>query len=352
MNLEEYLGSLADVPGIVVAQREQVLSGELLLVQGEKGDFGTIPQLIVESYAALVQLARSWEEEIAASQRPGVLLFRGQTRDYCKGIASRVIPAGFRGDNTWADPAKMGDHLRAEAAKWEAVVASLLGIPSREFAFSHICQGRGDSSEMKRFYLNRSPTAKLIGDPRFLAVLKHYGFPTPNLDVTTDLRVALWFALHRARTGSDGLIHFSPVANQVQPASVLNGTAAARAEWLATTPSVYVFAEWHDESTIDLTKLEGLSAIARRPSRQAAWSLPFVVSDLTPLGVWGSRSYGVPVRFVPRDWLPRAVFKLAFSTDDLPSDLQYLTAAHLFPEDDPVYRALDSADVPLLARYR
>src|ERR1700740_3166527 len=207
MNLEEYLESLADLPAVASSQRDQILSGRLLLVRGEKGDFGTIPQLIVESYAALVQLARSWEEEISASKRHGILLFRGQTRDYCTGIASRVIPAGFRGDNTWADPVRLGDHLRHEAAAWEVVLLHLLGATKESFAFWHTFRGRGDEPD---FYFNRSPTAKLVGDPRFLAVLKHYGFPTPNLDVTTDLRVALWFALHRAHLGSDGLIRFSP----------------------------------------------------------------------------------------------------------------------------------------------
>lgn len=358
MNLDEYMMQIDHLPKEFAAeQRDQIHSGRLAIVVGAKTrpDVGVIPQLLVRSYAEFVQCTESWLHQVAAEVRPGVILFRGQRRDYCDGIARRVIPTALRDGTVASDLEQNSEDMRRAIANWTSVLSSHLGVSEGAFGLGLSYKVRHDPPAATRFYYDGQLLGKLY-DPRLLAVLKHYGFPTFNLDVTADAAIALWFALHAATRDSDGLIQFSAIdveslVADEPPLPSDSSSPNASEEWITGLPSVYLFAEWADEQLIDLTAISELSGVAERPVRQSAWSLPFFPPHLTPAGDWGSTVYSKPIAFAQHDWLPRAVFKIAFSSRNVPANLHHLCPAYLFPKDDRIYNALLEKDVPFLAKY-
>lgn len=247
-------------------------------------------------------------------------LFRGQYRDYFDSAQIlTVTPASWRSD--------FGDEyylLRSETldrmlAPWASVVEEL----------------DLSSYSMGRVHWIRRSAVRILSNPFLLALVMHYGFPTPALDVTPDPWVALWFALHRAIKDEAG--HFV-----YRPASEVNSQ---------DRPSLYIYLQQDrpENPVIDISALDGLREHALRPFRQSATALPFVTFDSWQSGGMDSgtgQSSGPSIRW------PSAVVKVNFGAQELHSARPDLVADYLFPKDEDLYRKLVEANVPSVAIYR
>ena len=263
-------------------------------------------------------------------------VLRGQSRDYFDddGFLS-VLPYSFRTPElrdefewTLRRSSRLDDMLSA----WESVLSSL-GIDVDSLGRKErILDGQ------KIIVHDRAATTRVASNPQFGAILQHYGFPTPHLDATDSAAVALYFALHHARITPDGLLY--------EPVEGADG--AARKEPI---PTLHIFLAHSpldlSAPTIELQSLLDLVQVARRPVVQQAHSLTFVVHHFDVVGVEHRVLYAE--RFFPR--FPVAVVKLSFSYALAAKRFGALAQRELFPRDEPLYKALLSANAPRLTRY-
>lgn len=277
-------------------------------------------------------------------------LFRGQVRDYFDRSTGRLLVtpmilrprwlgAYYVATSRWSD----------EVRPWFQVLHDL-GIDTGS--------GIGVGSDLLRdsgFDLPQGlsvshPTAVARANPVVAGVLQHYGFPTGNLDVTSDATVALWFALHTAVKARDGRIAFRPRRSAGSPRGSPPGPAD-----LAQTPSLYIFVQPPFSAgdlremypIVFLNQVKRLIAVAQRPVVQEAASLPFLGIHVYPASPYARMPvFGDTIR---SRW-PAAVVKLHFPFRDL--GRADMTAQAIFPSDEPLYRRLCAANVPHLARYR
>jgi hypothetical protein len=104
-----------------------------------------------------------------------------------------------------------------------------------------------------------SPTCEL--DYAVMALAQHYGIPTHGLDVTTDLDVALWFALNRYVRGTDDLISYVPLEH--------HDWGSDRERW----PVLLLFQNVTQSvagSLHQCDELEAFGLVAARPRAQSA----------------------------------------------------------------------------------
>lgn len=78
----------------------------------------------------------------------------------------------------------------------------------------HVQNSGGYEPAHRFFQTGRAWTfATREGHLTLLAYAQHYGLPTPALDVTTDIGVALWFALHRLRKTGENALSITPATD-------------------------------------------------------------------------------------------------------------------------------------------
>lgn len=281
-----------------------------------RGDWSwKIPVVTAGSLDAYLALAE--QSQVAGEY---VTLFRGQTRDYLDdrtGIS--FLPAAFRtreSASEWMLP-RFSEEMQRGVTVWLDCLEEH-GIVSR--------------------FVDPRASAQILRTPEILAVMKHYGFPTPSLDASADPLVALWFATHNAVCTANRWSH-EPF---VRPGPGSETT---------DLPSVYVFQQRIDEQdvpVVDLRGLEALRDVAERPFAQTAFGLPFEWIDHSfsdriegGLGLTSSTEYRYP----------SVLIKIDFGADELLARQPDLSARTLFPPDDPIYRALLESRAPQLAVY-
>jgi FRG domain len=297
-----------------------------------------IPQHVVQTPSELEAILAEYESFAGFLECTSLL--RGQNRDYLddEGFLS-VLPSSYRTQELRNEFSWIGDpssQLTNMLVAWEKVLISVdvdcSGTDRREGVLDGGTQ---------IILSDRRATTRIASNPQFGAILQHYGFPTPHLDVTSSAAVALYFAHHRTRMTPNGLlfepVEDTPLASQHEPIPTLH---------------IY-FANSDLDSgalTIDLKSLPDLVRVARRPVAQLAHSFTFVV-HATSINDLGDGDYTVRYmeRFYPR--FPVAVVKLSFPYSVAEGRFQKLTQQELFPTDEPLYTALLSANAPYLARY-
>jgi len=302
------------------------------------GSVHVIPQHVAHTPSELAALLAEYESLAKILDSRCVL--RGQNRDYFEDDGSlSVLPSSFRTQKLrdefeWTN--RWSSHLDGTLRAWEAVLRSL----------SVDCDSMGRKEGVldggqKIILHDRSATNRVASNPQFGAILQHYGFPTPHSHATSSAAVALYFALHGARTTPDGLL-FEPVEGahlgcQNEPIPTLHIYLAHSAFDLGAP-------------TIDLQSLPDLMRVARRPVVQQAHSLTFLVHNFG-INDLGDGDYTVVFweQFFPR--FPVAVVKLFFPYVLASNQFRPLKQRELFPTEEPLYEALLSANAPYLARY-
>lgn len=277
-------------------------------------------------------------------------LFRGQVRDYFDRSTGRLLVTPMILRPRWLEAYYVeNNRWHDEVQPWFRVLRDLgIDTGSGIDVSSDLLKDSG--FDLPEGLSVSHPTAVMRANPVVAGILQHYGFPTGHLDVTSDATVALWFALHTTFKARDGRISFRPRRGAGAPRGSPPGPAD-----LAHTPSVYIFVQPPFSAgslremypVVFLNQVERLVAVARRPVIQAAASLPFIGIHVYPASPYAS----LPVFGSQVCWRwPAAAVKLHFAFRDLGrSDM---TAQVIFPDDEPLYQRLCSANVPHLARYR
>jgi hypothetical protein len=264
-------------------------------------------------------------------------LLRGQNCDYFDAHGDFcVLPSAFRtlklrGLFAWIP---RGSRLDQQLSVWDTVLCSVgIDVESR-------VKKKLPLEDGGNVYLHaREAAVRIASNPELGAILQHYGFPTPHLDVTSSAAVALYFALHKAKKTRAGLC-FEPIeTNQLDPRSPVE-----------RFPSVHVyFSSAHFDlhaETIDLCSLPDLVKVAQRPVAQHAYSLACVAHDLH-LSIESDVRWSTEYHLR----LPIAIIKVAFPYVAASGCFEVMRQRELFPTDEPIYRALFSARAPYLARY-
>jgi hypothetical protein len=276
-------------------------------------------------------------------------VFRGQTRDFYNATGSLIVlPAVARSSRLHLQYLHHHRKFSEAMQPWLAVLESL-GINTHTgLEFDHEAPG-WDGRVLYGKLRVGSRVALLRANPVVAGILQHYGFPTDHLDVSTDPIVSLWFALHageKVRRRGISFRALSPAAHTTR------GTPPQPAD-VADVPTLHVYLQppapvedmQQKYALVYLTRLSTLTAVASRPVRQSAVSLPCGEFRL----VFYPR---VQLPFVSTNtnlrW-PAALIKLYFPFEAL--DRQDLTQEVLFPRDEPLYRRLLECKVPHLAVY-
>lgn len=282
----------------------------------------------VADVPAYLDICRRYTATAAHGGEGWKCVFRGQWREHrsADGFIS-VTPMSWRSDlHTLYE--LDAPELHARLHPWVAVLEAM-GL-SGQTGLVHAWR---EDEQTLRFYRDGRSGGRVLTNPYLLALLMHYGFPTPSLDVTPDPAVALWFALHREVRDRVGRVRYADVS----PSDV------------DADPVVYVYLQPNrrDHPVVELAGIPELRDIALRPGRQSATALPF-------------RSYFAQQSIVTQGWAtweedchrwPSAAIKPTFTDDELRVAYPELGSAHLFPQDDPVYRELIAARVPDMRVY-
>ncbi len=169
------------------------------------------------------------------------LCLRGQNGEYS---FRRSIPNPRMKDATGAEPSVMPSFWRKFSGKWEErfnqrYLQLFQRVPNPDLLIYHgipnwerlaeintAKYGEHDMSDLEDFpdwasqeYYRRFINFKVEGTHRddIPLVEQHYGVPTPSLDVTSDLAVALFFASHRFRQDGHGRAYFEPYSSNDAP---------------------------------------------------------------------------------------------------------------------------------------
>jgi hypothetical protein len=302
------------------------------LVSTGEGHF--IPRHLAHTPRDLVNFLAEYQR--FAERFASRCLLRGQNRDYFDEGELSVEPSAFRtprlrglfaGRPHWS-------RLDEQLTLWEPILCSV-GIDVDSRVKHRLRLEHGGEVSLHA----RHAAARIASNPELGAILQHYGFPTPHLDVTSSAAVALYFALHKSTKTRAGLC-FKPVdVRRLGSVSLIE-----------PFPSIHVyFSSAHFDlraETVDLCSLQDLIRVARRPSAQHAYSLTCVAHDV---GLAPKSFLSYSTDYHPRR--PVAIIKVAFPYASASGCFEPLTQRELFPTDEPIYKALLRARAPHLVRY-
>lgn len=274
------------------------------------------------------------------SGKSHVCLFRGQTRDYFDGNHLSIAPVAYR-KAKWKKMYYSNKKELFEAlSPWEYVLSNIFSLNLRSGAVFTFQEEGDDPRVIRRFAIDATPDGRISFNPTLMALLQHYGFPTPCLDVTSDPLIALWFSLHKADI-RDGKIFYTPIAD-------VFGNNQPDVNF--KQPSVYVYLENLNNFVYDLTQIDNIQEVAGRPFVQHAFSLSFRKTLPTAYGSRGTPKM-VEVWDSPTSRPPACVLKIHFPAEELSRLEPYLTMKHLFPKREPMYEKLVENNVPYVVRY-
>lgn len=337
MDRDDLLG--AWLLGMTVPSELRKLMSEGLAV--EASSRFVIPILhahTLDEYLKIIEDKIGTENELV----PKPYYLRGQTRDHFpSGNRLEVLPPAYR-SLEWRRryiSEEKSDELQKFISPWLDCLRREMEIEIGPAYFQEFSLP-GDPPIMRRFAKSSLPSDLVINNPGVMAVLQHYGFPTPCLDVTRSPIVALWFALHRSDPVSEGVRAFRPVRYS-------EGSSSDSLDSLWEIPSVHIFREPPPYSpVIDYGEYDWLNRIAIRPSLQFAASLPFRTVGLSiypSAGVYWAR--------YPKERSPVGVIKIHFLVDQLRARYPNLSQESLFPNEDHLHKAFCRVCPPYFIRY-
>ncbi|MCK4735900.1 MAG: FRG domain-containing protein, partial [Methanophagales archaeon] len=219
----------------------------------------------IKDYLSLIETYIGTENNLV--QRPFYL--RGQNEDHFLNGRLQILPPAYRRLEWWSlynrIDTNLAKELRGLLDPWEDCLRKEFGR-SFGLAYVKILYFPEDPPNAQRVVTSNLPSVLVVNNILAMAVLQHYGFPTPCLDVTRSPAIALWFALHKAHTVDEGVTYRA--LESVEHSAVNN------IDSLRHLPSVYIFYEFVPEPpTIDYGEFKWLKKISIRPYLQSAASL-------------------------------------------------------------------------------
>jgi tetratricopeptide (TPR) repeat protein len=167
----------------------------------------------------------------------------------------------------------------------------------------------GDLEELHDRWFNTSSSVAATWDTAVMALAQHYGIPTPGLDITSSLEVALWFATNKFNKDANGQSRYIKVTQ--------SEWETEREMW----PVVYFILPVSNSlkpSIRSIQHLEELGLIALRPKHQHGFF--FMGADTIHQNRMAEALVCV-VRLQPAEWETGLTFKELFPS----------------PEEDPSY---------------
>lgn len=152
-------------------------------------------------------------------------------------------------------------------------------------------------------------------DAAVMALGQHYGIPTPGLDVTTSLEVAIWFATNEFTKIAEGQARYVPL--------LTNALSSNPASW----PTIYIFhpVTWTQAPSIQpIYSIEKLGLDAVRPNQQAAFF--FMGGHGTHLNRAAEALVAI-VRLGPVQWSTGLKYRKLFPPPELDPAYRYLLEA-------------------------
>ncbi len=278
-----------------------------------------LPVFLAETPEDLEELARIFQAKAAAFECE--CLFRGQSQDFFdKDGLLHCLPAAYRAPELLA----LYKGQAPESKPWLEVLRSH-GIDLQRKVDYVIVQPDG----CKTFISIPGLRGLLQTNKAVAGLLQHYGFPTTSLDVTSELWVAVFFALRRA----------------VQEEELTRYEDLPR----AAEPSLYIFLHRHsnERPIFDLREVAP-NVRNSRPTRQSAFAFPIdnqfywnLDRDPEFCQSWSLDA----LRY------PTAIVKLGFTYSAVRARGRGYRTRELFPRRDSFYRDLIAVEAPFLVRY-
>lgn len=290
-----------------------------------------VPVLYVRDMTDLTRVC-SWLFR-SKLERGFKFLFRGQTKDYFDSTGRLIIDPPLLRDPQFQGRSDFSvfdfNHLWEFSEEFKSL-AEELGIPKTEYAYWGRNEGGTDWYKARGLH------------PAFVVLLQHYGVPTTYLDVTTEPRIALWFALRQCKKTDDNRLYYTKVNLEIRRTGL-------------DLPSIYCFlCPPLQEMTSNLFKLPyvdvrnlGLDPkIIKRPYAQSACAIRTTV-------MWHPSPHPFPSGTDVASYTPPTKNGMILLIKSLwgftePDDLKF---ADLFPEDDPIYHKLLSIPNSKVAVY-
>jgi hypothetical protein len=156
--------------------------------------FREIPRLYASSADELLAMCSSIARHVS-KQGTGVnrILFRGQTREYTPPRGKTTLKALYGRDDVIEPSLVPSASRRPPSSATQMAFASVLELASVSPA------------------VQQATWRSILGDRQKVAFAQHYGLATDALDLTEDVKVALWFALTRLDPATENDIVASPV---------------------------------------------------------------------------------------------------------------------------------------------
>lgn len=156
--------------------------------------FREIPRLYASSADELLAMCSSIARHVS-KQGTGVnrILFRGQTREYTLPRDKTTLKALYGRDDVIEPSLVPSASRRPPSSATQMAFASVLELASVSPA------------------AQQATWRSILGDRQKVAFAQHYGLATDALDLTEDVKVALWFALTRLDAATENDFVASPV---------------------------------------------------------------------------------------------------------------------------------------------
>jgi hypothetical protein len=300
----------------------------------------------VQEYLAFIETYVGMKNELLQ----GHYYLRGQNRDYFSpdGHILQVLPPAYRTRKWWLlynnNDERRLEKLDRLLAPWKR---SLEDTGQYRFGRSGVsyfekCAFSDDSNMVHRFVISKRPSDLVTSNIVAMAVLQHYGFPTPCLDVTRSPWIALWFALHQTHHIHKGRVMFMSIEGAESSA-----THNVDCQW--HLPSVYIFIEGLEPHSppVDYGDFEWLKQISIRPSAQVAASLPYQRVGHMVREEMG----GALLEYTNRFYSPVGLIKIHFPAKQLHKQNPKLNQALIFPDSDPLYQIFCRIRPPYFIEY-
>lgn len=162
--------------------------------------FRRIPRIFVRSHSQFRSILRSFRSADPALQ----LLYRGQNREYLLTRNAKTL-LGLYGDEAALEPSLTPSASRSDILLEEVLPGWIWAV--RLFMQRHRSKIRDWASPVTFDEIDRRQRFAELGytfSLFALALAQHYGLPSAGLDVTTDVDVALFFAMTEFAPPSDG----------------------------------------------------------------------------------------------------------------------------------------------------
>lgn len=178
--------------------------------------FKRIPRISASGVDDVVEIVRMAGHKYGADN----LLFRGQTTEYYLHRSPAFCDL-FYGDSNVLEPSLLPSAMRRKPSIETCMPEFMMWVQLWQETSLNLLGNRLDGLRAAVFEQMAAPVRNNWSEPRFyfqaLALAQHYGLPSVGLDVSSDLNVALFFALREAVKSGKQKMHYRSVPSTCRP---------------------------------------------------------------------------------------------------------------------------------------